>query len=161
LSSSLPVGSATDLTGANPQPRRVAPISLCYTSGMTVESERPRKDPDRERPVPLIWRPVLHQVVEAIRRGDPRRAGDVPSVVPVSEDVATQVVDYLDDYGETLVELPANSWATSRALWMGDHWEVLVDLWTEGEGRSDLALHLRVFEVGSDHRFEVGLVYVP
>ncbi len=44
---------------------------------------------------------------------------------------------------------------------MGDFWQVLVDLWTEGEGRSDMVLHMRIFDHESAYRFEVGLVYVP
>jgi hypothetical protein len=65
------------------------------------------------------------------------------------------------DYGETLVELPRETWESSVAQWMGAHWDVLVDLWTEGEGRRDLVLDARVHETESGFRFEVRLVYVP
>lgn len=47
------------------------------------------------------------------------------------------------------------------SLWMGDKWEVLVDLWTEEEGPSDLVLHLYVREDRVEYRSEVYLVYVP
>ena len=47
------------------------------------------------------------------------------------------------------------------AQWMGTHWEVLVDLWTKEEGRSDLVLHVKVVEDGASPRFTVHLVYVP
>ncbi len=104
---------------------------------------------------------MLRQIVDAIRLGDPRSAAEVPRVAPVPEAVADQIVEHVADYGETLVELAEDSWTTSIAVWTNDRWEVLVDLWTEGEGRSDLVLHLQVFGVGSDYRFEVGLVYVP
>ncbi len=128
---------------------------------MAADTEQPVKVADMQRPVPLIWRPVLRQIVDAIRLGDPRSAAEVPRVAPIPEAVADQIVEYVADYGETLVELPEDSWTTSIAVWTNDRWEVLVDLWTEGEGRSDLVLHLQVFGVGSDYRFEVGLVYVP
>jgi len=44
---------------------------------------------------------------------------------------------------------------------MGTGWQVLVDLWTQEEGRSDLALHLHVAESAGGYRFAVHLVYVP
>jgi hypothetical protein len=141
--------------------RPVPSACACYVSCMATVTEEPVKDPDREVPVPLVWRPVLRQVVEAIRRGDPRLAANVPSVAPVAEDVAEQILDYVADYGETLVELPEGSWDTSVVIWTESRWDVLVDLWTEAEGRSDLVLHMQVSEVGTDYRFDVGLVYVP
>jgi hypothetical protein len=123
--------------------------------------EHPIKDAEQERPVPPVWRPVLREVVEAIRRGDPSLASAVASVVPVAPETADQIREYVTDYGELLVALPQASWKSSVALWMGNWWDVVIDLWTESEGRSDLVLHLRVFEHGTGYRFEVGQVYVP
>jgi hypothetical protein len=124
-------------------------------------SERPIKDPEQERPVPLVWRPVLRDVVEAIRLGDASLASAVPSVARVAPETAEQIREYVAEYGELVVALPEASWKSSVALWMGSWWDVLIDLWTESEGRSDLVLHLRVFEHGTGYRFEVGQVYVP
>jgi hypothetical protein len=59
---------------------------------------------------------------------------------------AEQIRRYLADYGCTLVELPEDTWQTSVSQWMETHWEVLVDLWTAEEGRSDLVLAGRVVE---------------
>jgi hypothetical protein len=70
-------------------------------------------------------------------------------VAPVSAETAKQIREYLEDYGATLVALDPDTWESSVSLWMGDKWEVLVDLWTEEEGRSDLVLHLYVREDGS------------
>lgn len=128
---------------------------------MAAAIAKPVEADDRKLPVPLVWRPVVRQVVEALRRGDPRRAADVPGVAPVSAETSTQIRDYLADYGETLVSLPEASWETSIARWAGGAWDALIDLWTEGEGRSDLVLHLRVHETQTDYRFDVGMVYVP
>jgi hypothetical protein len=127
---------------------------------MAVRSEQPVKD-DQQRPVPAVWRPVLSQVVEAIRAGEPQRAGDNPLVEDVPPDIAEHIVEYVADYGATLVPLPDASWDTSVTLWQEDRWAVLVDLWTEEEGRSDLVLEMNVFEVGEHFRFRVVLVYVP
>jgi hypothetical protein len=44
---------------------------------------------------------------------------------------------------------------------MGNHWDVLVDLWTKEEGRSDLVLGVKVTELAGEPRFTVQLVYVP
>ena len=68
---------------------------------------------------------------------------------------------YLADYGETLIDLPDETWETSVSQWMGPHWDVLVDLWTAESGRSDLVLHVQVFETRSGFRVEIHAVYVP
>ena len=61
-----------------------------------------------------------------------------------------------------LVELTPETWETSVAMWRGEHrWEVLVDLRTESEGRSDLVLHAYVVHKGDDHQVEIYMVYVP
>jgi hypothetical protein len=60
-----------------------------------------------------------------------------------------------------LVDLPEATWQTSVAMWYGSFWDVLVDLWTAEEGRSDLVLHGRVTESDSGVRFSIHMVYVP
>ena len=83
-------------------------------------------------------------------------------VDPVSEDTAQHARSYIADYGETLVGLTSETWETSVAVWRGDRrWEVLVDLRTETEGRSDLVLHAYVTDAGDDHRVEIYMIYVP
>jgi hypothetical protein len=120
----------------------------------------PVKD-DVQRPVPSAWRPVLREIVEAIRRGDAALAAQIPSVRAVDPDTAAQIRDYVADYGEALVPLPEEAWDTSVALWLGGHWQVLVDLWTEPLSRSDLVLHVTVVAEDGQYGFEVGPVYVP
>ena len=75
--------------------------------------------------------------------------------------IASQIRDYLADYGGTLVSLPTEAWDTSVCIWNGDHWSALVDLWTKEEGRSDLVLQVRISEAGAGFRTAVHLVYVP
>lgn len=41
------------------------------------------------------------------------------------------------------------------------YWDVLVDVFTVEEGRSDLVLFARVFERGDGYRFEIASVHVP
>ncbi len=126
---------------------------------MCIDAE-PIKD-DVQRPVPTVWRSVLREIVEAIRQGDAGLASQLPSVSDVDPESAAQIREYVMDYGETLVALPEEAWESSVALWFEGFWQVLVDLWTEPMTRSDLVLHVKVFEEGAGYRFDVGLVYVP
>ena len=122
----------------------------------------PVKDASHEVAIPEAWRPTLKAVVDSLVRRDTVIGVGLPSVDPVPAEISQQCIDAIDGYGAvTLVTLPDESWDTSVALWFGDHWRCLVDLWTEEEGRSDLVLDVHVFENGPGYRFHVQLVYVP
>ena len=121
----------------------------------------PVKDVSAAHPVATAWRPVLCEIVRAFAHGDYGLIEAVAGVDALSHEAAEQIRAYVADYGATLVELPSDTWDTSCAQWMGEHWEVLVDLWTKEEGRSDLVLALKVVEVGDKPRFGIQLVYVP
>ncbi len=82
-------------------------------------------------------------------------------VCVVSPEQRARMADSIADYGAHLVELPEACWASSVCQWMGGYWDVLVDLFTEEEGRSDLVLSLRVREGGGEYLFEVMSVHVP
>lgn len=121
-------------------------------AGMTVEKV------GEERPVPDEWRSVLVSVVDAIAAGvAPSFAG----VEPSSPTTWSDIQDYIEDYGETLAPLPAESWNSSVYIWYGTYWNVLVDLFTEEEGLSDMVMQVRVHESAEGYRFEVDMVYVP
>ncbi len=75
--------------------------------------------------------------------------------------VADQILAYVTDYGETLAELPDDTWQSSVSQWMGTHWDILVDLWTVESGKSDLVLSGRVFESNGGYRFEIDSLHVP
>jgi len=119
------------------------------------------KDEDAAHPIASAWRSTFQQIVKAFVEGDFVLARGIPSVEPIDPATADQIRDYVADYGETLVELPEDTWKSSVAQWMGDSWDVLVDLWTAESGPSDLVLDAKVFEAGDGIRVEVGLVYVP
>ena len=119
------------------------------------------KDPDAAHPIAGAWRPMLCAVVRCFVQEDYRLARGVRGVEPVSAATAEQIRDCLADYGATLVELPDDTWQTSVAQWMGTHWDILVDLWTAEEGRSDLVLGGHVVETSAGPRLTVGMVYVP
>ncbi len=120
------------------------------------------KSEDNEQPVPTDWRGVLKAIVKSFVKRDYQLDEDVAGVVKVSQETATQIQKYIDDYGEELVELPDETWKSSVCTWIDPHWDVLVDLWTEGEGRSDLVLHAQVTESNGDgYTISVYMVYVP
>lgn len=118
-------------------------------------------DPDGAHPIPSDWRPTLRAVVSAFVEGDYRLLRVIPRVAPVSEKTAEQARAYVAEYGETLVELPDETWKTSVAQWYQTHWDVLVDLWTKESGRSDMVLHARVRQVETGFEVELHAVYVP
>ncbi len=119
------------------------------------------KDETTERPIPTAWRRPLRQIVDAFVIGDFGLDKGIDGVEPVSTDTASHIRSYVEDYGATLVALPEETWNSSVCIWYGDYWKALVDLWTQEEGRSDLALHVQVTEAGSGFKIEVYLVYVP
>lgn len=119
------------------------------------------KNSGSEGPIPSAWRPILKNIVDAFVRHDYCLAEGVIGVAPVPEKTATQIRNYIQDYGAKLVALPQASWDTSVCIWMEDHWDALIDLWTVEEGSSDLVLQVHVSEVDSEHVMTVYMVYVP
>lgn len=113
------------------------------------------------QPVPPEWRGTIVQIVEVFSRGDYRLAAGIAGVRSVPDDLAGSVEANLRAYGDPLVSLPEEAWATSVCIWSQDHWDVMVDLFTESEGASDLVLQLFVHEEVDGHTFKVHLVYVP
>jgi hypothetical protein len=124
-------------------------------------SQQPVKDEDAAHPIADSWRPRLREIVKALAEGDFGLARGIPSVAPPSKSTVDQMRAYVEDYGETLADLPEETWESSAAQWMETHWDVLVDLWTVESGRSDMVLSLRVFEAGKEFRFEIVLLFVP
>ena len=119
------------------------------------------KDASKQGPIPSAWRPVFQDIVKAFVLGDFKVSTDVPGVLPVRDNVAKQIESYIGDYGETLVELPAETWNSSVCIWTGERWDAIVDLWTAREGRSDLILQTFVRESAGGFSYDIRLVYVP
>jgi hypothetical protein len=127
----------------------------------TSKGPLPVQDEEKAHPVAGAWRPAFHAIVESFVHGDYALSAGVPGVEPVTADTAEQIREFIADYVERLVPLPPETWETSCAQWMGTHWDVIVDLWTESEGRSDMILSARVTELDDEHRISIYLVYVP
>jgi hypothetical protein len=152
-------GSGQERTCGNPNAFVFKDVLMRRFDEHTVVSVT--KDSENEGPIPSAWRPTLKNIVDAFVRHDYHLAEGLAGVAPVSEETATQIRTYIQEYGAKLVSLPQESWATSVCIWMGDHWDALIDLWTEEEGSSDLVLQVHVSEVDSEFLVTVYMVYVP
>jgi hypothetical protein len=119
------------------------------------------KDESHKFPIPSAWRPVFRAIVGAFVRRDYRVSASAPGVAPLSDETAARIEKYIVHYGETLVELPEETWDSSVCIWQGNRWDALVDLWTRAEGRSDLVLSMRIFESAKGFAFHIHRVYVP
>lgn len=132
---------------------------------MQPHNEQPEipvvRNSESEGPIPSAWRPILTNIVDAFVRHDYGLADPIMGVTPVPAATATQVGRYIEEYGATLIALPQASWDTSVCIWMEDHWDALIDLWTKEEGSSDLVLQVHVSEVESKYVVTVYMVYVP
>ena len=121
----------------------------------------PLKDEENEHPVADTWRPMIQDIVKALAEGDYGLVRGIPSVAPPLATTAAQMRTYVADFGETLAELPDETWNTSVSQWIGTHWDVLVDLWTLESGRSDLTLSLRVYEAEAGFKIVIDSLHIP
>ena len=111
--------------------------------------------------VPTVWRETLIRIVEAFKNNDLSAISRIEGVQNIELEYLHEIAENVTDYGETLVSLPDETWETSQALWMGFRWDVIVDLFTEQEGRSDLILFIRVFETNGTFEYSIQDIYVP
>jgi len=119
------------------------------------------KDESKEGPIPSVWRQVFRDIVGALVKGDFKLSAGVQGVSPVTDDDAEHMESYVRDYGETLVDLPEETWKSSVCIWTGRRWDAIVDLWTVREGRSDLVLHTFVRESEGGFKFDIHMIYTP
>jgi hypothetical protein len=116
---------------------------------------------DEEHPVPEEVRPRFQELVAAFVSGDYRLSRHVlDGVASIDANTATFIEGQIAAYGAILVPLSDEVWQRSVYRWTEGHWEVLVDLSTNQEPVSDLALHARLFD-GPSGRIEVWSVHVP
>ena len=119
------------------------------------------KNEEEEGPIPHVWRPIFKKIVKSFVEEDYILSAEIKNVNPVSSDTAKQIKDYIEEYGEELIELPEETWNSSVYISYGSYWNVLIDLFTKEEGRSDLVLGAEVREKNKEYVIEVRLVYVP
>jgi len=118
-------------------------------------------DEENQLPIPTVWRKTFSGIVEAFVKKDYLLSREIEGVYPVSIKTADQIKEYIENYGQELIQLPNETWKSSVYIYMGNHWDVLIDLWTAGEGRSDLVLGAKVSESENGYVFNIKMVYVP
>lgn len=104
---------------------------------------------------------MLVAVTQAFVDKDYAISKNISGVKPLTDEIALHIADNVSAYGEVLAPLSDSTWERSCTQWMGDHWELIVDLCTESEGVSDLALHGRMYEADGNYSLEVSTVHVP
>ena len=119
------------------------------------------KNEEDELPIPHIWRPIFKAIVNAFVKQDYNLNDGIKNISSVSNETAEQIKEYIEDYGEELIELPEGTWDTSVYICYGDYWNVLIDLYTKNEGLSDLILNAEVRESDDGYVVDINLVYVP
>lgn len=121
----------------------------------------PIKDLTKEHPIPDLWKDSITRIVKEISNGNFNLDNAGKNITLQSADLATINNSNVRDYGCTLTPLLEQTWESSRAQWMGKHWDIIIDLCTAEEGVSDLVLSGRVYPSISGFEYEVGLIFVP
>ncbi|MBK5649403.1 MAG: hypothetical protein I4N51_22095, partial [Acinetobacter sp.] len=90
------------------------------------------------------------------------RLNTIPNVELIDLEYASELVEYIVDYGVHLISLPKDTWNTSVCLYMEDEfWKAIIDLFTAEEGCSDLILDLHIFKKQNQFEFQINGIYVP
>jgi hypothetical protein len=119
------------------------------------------KNEEEELPIPHVWRPTFKAIVNAFVEQDYKLSSEIKNVNPISDETAEQIKEYIEDYGEELIQLPDETWDSSVYMSYGDYWNILIDLYTKGEGLSDLVLNAEIREFNNEYLIDIKLVYVP
>jgi len=116
---------------------------------------------DNEHPVPDELRPRFQQLVAALVAGDFQLSKhSLGGIARIDTDTARFIQGQISAYGAKLAPLSDEVWDRSAYRWMDGHWEFLIDLSTDDEAVSDLALHAKLFD-GPDGQIEIWSVHVP
>lgn len=116
---------------------------------------------DGEHPVPELWRSKFEEIASALAAGDFQVCNSpVVGLEPVDLETANHMIANIAAYGDPLTFLNDATWNRSVYRWMGDYWQVLVDLSTIDEPVSDLTLHVTVYEADCS-RLKIESVHVP
>ena len=109
-----------------------------------MDTDYPVKDEENERPIPLVWRTTILAIGECIKAGDYRFEKAPSSVKRVNADTAEVSVYQIESYGCESVTITELSWQSSIYIWMGEQWDVIVDLIDENGSHTDLILKLNI-----------------
>ena len=116
---------------------------------------------DKEHPIPTNLRPIFEQIAAAFADGDYHlRSISVPEVAPIDDELAEFIGESIDGYGAVIAPLHPRVW--DRSCYSRDvgGWGAIVDLTTEREKVSDLAMHARI-TIDPSLQIEIWSVHVP
>ena len=119
------------------------------------------KNEENKLPIPHIWRSSFKEIVKAFVKGDYSLSSEIKNVNSISDETTVQIKEYIEDYGEELIELPNETWESSVYISYGNYWNVLIDLFTKEEGLSDMVISAEIREKNEEYEIEVKQVYVP
>lgn len=120
----------------------------------------PSKSGEQE-PVHEVWRPTIEAIVTAFAEGDFALTRGIAGVAASTARDGDERRRAVASYGVTLASLSQETWKSSVSMWMGEWWDVIVDLWSVESGRTDLVVELRISEHGEGYRYVMGIIYVP
>lgn len=119
-------------------------------------------DPEFQSPIPTIWRDTIILIVDAFKDKDFAGLNTITNVELIDLEYASELAEYIVDYGAHLISLSKDTWNTSVCLYMEDEfWKAIIDLFTAEEGRSDLILDLHIFKKQNQFEFQINGIYVP
>lgn len=119
-------------------------------------------DPEFQSPIPTIWRDTIILIVDAFKDKDFAGFNTITNVELIDLEYASELAEYIVDYGAHLISLSKDTWNTSVCLYMEDEfWKAIIDLFTAEEGRSDLILDLHIFKKQNQFEFQINGIYVP
>lgn len=90
---------------------------------------------------------MFHEVAAAFVVGDySLRDHAIRGVREVDPSTAKAIANSVLVYGDNLAPLNPSTWNYAVYRWMGEYWQMLVDLTKEGEDVSDLTLHAKLYD---------------
>lgn len=148
-------------------PRVIVPLD--DTSVLFHDDCVPWRHPDvppgepSSSPIPDHWRPRLAAVVQRLVDKDYAGLARDGLVAYTSDPTDASIGEWIEAYPATLVPLPEEAWDYAerwRCVSDPNSWEVVIDLWTAEEGRSDLTLEAIVLERNGEVLVTVENVHV-
>ncbi len=121
----------------------------------------PIKDVDHERPIPAIWRQTILALGDCLKNND-YGFETAPKNVNRLDPASTKISKYqIEIYNCGNVTIDDLSWESSIYIWMGNQWELIIDLIDENGSLTDLVLKLVVKENGKGYIFLPDFIHVP
>lgn len=114
-----------------------------------------------ELPVPTLWRDAIKKLADSFVLNEPYISTEEILVKSIDRETSEINSSNIKDYPDAIGPLRPVTWDSSIYMWMGNEWEILIDLSTAEGKTSDLVMHLKIKESVEGYIIEPGLIYVP